>query len=48
MIVAAATDTKPKLRYTAGPLATRISALRRLAPARAFDKGIRKFNRMPS
>lgn len=42
VIVAAATDAKPKLRYTAGPTAGRVSVLRRLAPARAFDKQIRK------
>ncbi|MFF3513213.1 oxidoreductase [Streptomyces sp. NPDC002573] len=46
VIVAAATDPKPKLRYTAGPLAGRASALRRLAPARVFDKQVRKLNRM--
>lgn len=45
-IVAAATDPKPKLRYTAGSLASRVSTLRRLAPARAFDKQIRKINRL--
>jgi NAD(P)-dependent dehydrogenase (short-subunit alcohol dehydrogenase family) len=46
VIVAAATDTKPKLRYTAGPLAGRVSMLRRMAPARAFDRQIRKLNRL--
>ncbi|MGN9758015.1 oxidoreductase [Streptomyces sp. SD31] len=45
-IVAAATDAKPRLRYTAGPLAGRVSTLRRLVPARAFDKQIRKINRL--
>jgi NAD(P)-dependent dehydrogenase (short-subunit alcohol dehydrogenase family) len=45
-VVAAATDPKPKLRYTAGPLAGRISTLRRVVPARAFDKQIRKLNRL--
>ncbi|WP_222109910.1 oxidoreductase [Streptomyces cupreus] len=45
-IVAAATDAKPKLRYTAGPMAGRVSTLRRLVPARAFDKQIRKINRL--
>lgn len=47
-IVTAATAPKPKLRYTAGTLAGRMSTLRRLAPATTFDKGIRKFNRMPA
>ncbi|WP_409474814.1 oxidoreductase [Streptomyces sp. HC307] len=46
VIVAAATDPKPKLRYTAGPLAGRASALRRIAPAGVFDKQIRKLNRL--
>ena len=46
VIVTAATDPKPKLRYTAGPLAGRASALRRLAPAGVFDKQIRKLNRL--
>ncbi|MEV0480245.1 oxidoreductase [Streptomyces sp. NPDC050508] len=48
VIVTAATDKKPKLRYAAGPLATRMRTLRRFAPAITFDKGIRKFNRMPA
>jgi NAD(P)-dependent dehydrogenase (short-subunit alcohol dehydrogenase family) len=39
-------DGKPKLRYTAGPTAGRVSTLRRLVPARAFDKQIRKINRL--
>ncbi|MEU0894461.1 oxidoreductase [Streptomyces massasporeus] len=45
-IVAAATDARPKLRYTAGPTAGRVSTLRRFVPARAFDKQIRKINRL--
>jgi NAD(P)-dependent dehydrogenase (short-subunit alcohol dehydrogenase family) len=45
-IVSAATDPKPKLRYTAGSVAGRVSVLRRVAPARAFDKQIRKLNRL--
>ena len=47
-IVAAATDAKPKLRYTAGPTAGRVSALRRFVPARLFDRQIRKLNRLPA
>jgi NAD(P)-dependent dehydrogenase (short-subunit alcohol dehydrogenase family) len=47
-IVVAATDPKPKLRYTAGPTARRVSVLRRLAPARVFDRQIRKLNRLPA
>ncbi|MEV7864360.1 oxidoreductase [Streptomyces hirsutus] len=46
VIVSAATDPKPKLRYTAGPLAGRASTLRRIAPAGVFDKQIRKLNRL--
>ena len=45
-IVAAATDPTPKLRYPASPRARRLSTLRRLVPAGAFDKQIRKFNRL--
>jgi hypothetical protein len=45
-IVKAATDRKPKLRYTPGSRARQISTLRRIAPARAFDSQIRKFNRL--
>lgn len=48
VIVAAATDPKPKLRYTAGSTARRIKTLRRIVPSRAFDKQIRKFNRLPA
>jgi NAD(P)-dependent dehydrogenase (short-subunit alcohol dehydrogenase family) len=46
VIVAAATDAKPKLRYTAGSMARRVSLLRRNVPARAFDSQIRKLNRL--
>ncbi|MGY0063601.1 oxidoreductase [Streptomyces sp. LZ34] len=45
-IVAAATDTKPKLRYTTGPMAGRISTLRRIVPSRIFYTQIRKYNRL--
>ncbi|KOU62172.1 oxidoreductase [Streptomyces sp. MMG1533] len=45
-IVAAATDPKPKPRYTAGPLAGRARILRRLAPAAVFDKQIRRMNQL--
>src|SRR5438874_7552666 len=47
-IVAAAIDPKPKLRYTAGPTARRVSVLRRFVPARAFDRQIRKLNHLPT
>src|SRR5215204_4266035 len=45
-IVAAATDTRPKLRYPAGTLARRVSKLRRYAPSAVFDKQIRKLNQL--
>lgn len=47
VIVAAATDAKPKLRYTAGPIAARTTKARRYAPSSIFDVQIRKLNRMP-
>jgi len=47
-VVAAATDHKPKLRSTAGSRAGRLSMLRRIVPARVFDKQIHKFNRLSS
>jgi short-subunit dehydrogenase len=46
VIVAAATDSKPKLRYPAGPMARRVSVLRRFVPSRIFDQQIRKLNRL--
>ncbi len=46
VIVAAATDAKPKLRYTAGPMARRVSLLRRFVPSGTFDKQLRKLNRL--
>jgi NAD(P)-dependent dehydrogenase (short-subunit alcohol dehydrogenase family) len=46
VIVTAATDPKPKLRYTAGSVAGSASKLGRLAPAWAFDKQIRKLNQL--
>ncbi|WP_410581968.1 SDR family NAD(P)-dependent oxidoreductase [Amycolatopsis sp. lyj-108] len=42
----AATDVKPKSRYLAGSTAARVAVLRRVAPARFFDRGVRKLNRM--
>jgi hypothetical protein len=46
VVVAAATDPKPNLSYPAGSIAARVSMLRRMVPARAFDKSVRKLNRM--
>jgi NAD(P)-dependent dehydrogenase (short-subunit alcohol dehydrogenase family) len=45
-VVAAATDSRPKLRYQAGPLARRVAKLRRYAPPTVFDKQIRKINQL--
>jgi NAD(P)-dependent dehydrogenase (short-subunit alcohol dehydrogenase family) len=45
-IVAAATDTRPKLRYPAGTLARRVSKLRRYVPSALFDRQIRKTNQL--
>jgi NAD(P)-dependent dehydrogenase (short-subunit alcohol dehydrogenase family) len=45
-ILAAATDVRPKLRSPAGPLARRISKLRRFVPTPIFDKQIRKLNQL--
>jgi len=42
-IVAAATDPKPKLHYPASPRARQLSTMRRLVPARAFDRQLRKY-----
>lgn len=46
-ILAAATDPKPKLRY-APHRARQIAMVRRVAPARLFDRQIRRFNKMTS
>ena len=41
-VLAAASAARPKLRYTAGPLASRLRLLRRFAPAGAVDAAIRR------
>ncbi|MQY29576.1 oxidoreductase [Nocardia aurantia] len=46
-ILAAATDTKPRLRYPVGRTA-RVGTMRRLVPARMFDQQLRKLNRLPA
>ncbi|WP_443068414.1 hypothetical protein [Streptomyces sp. NBC_01352] len=48
VVVTAATDKKPKLRYTAGPPASRVTTARRLVPAATFDRQIRKSNHLPT
>jgi NAD(P)-dependent dehydrogenase (short-subunit alcohol dehydrogenase family) len=42
VVLKAASATRPKLRYTAGGLASRLRLLRRFAPAGLMDAGIRK------
>ncbi len=42
VVLKAAVATRPKLRYTAGPLAARLGFLRRFAPAGMVDGGVRK------
>jgi short-subunit dehydrogenase len=45
-IVTAATDRRPKLRYPAGPLARRVTKLRRYVPSTVFDRQVRKLNQL--
>ncbi|KQP78703.1 oxidoreductase [Aeromicrobium sp. Leaf289] len=47
IVAKAATDRRPRVRYPAGPLARRVSLLRRLAPRAAFDRQVRSLNRLP-
>jgi NAD(P)-dependent dehydrogenase (short-subunit alcohol dehydrogenase family) len=42
VVLVAASAARPKLRYTAGRVASRVRLLRRFAPARLLDSGIRK------
>lgn len=48
VIVKAATDSRARLRHPAGSVASRVTLLRRLVPAIAFDKQIRKLNKLPA
>jgi NAD(P)-dependent dehydrogenase (short-subunit alcohol dehydrogenase family) len=47
VVVKAATDARPRRRYTAGKAARQVSMLRRFAPAELFDKSLRKQFRLP-
>ncbi|TIS59921.1 MAG: oxidoreductase [Mesorhizobium sp.] len=47
VVVKAATDARPRRRYTAGKAARQVSLLRRFAPAEIFDKTLRKQFRLP-
>ena len=42
VVLEAASAARPKLRYTAGRIASRVRLLRRFAPAGVLDSGIRK------
>lgn len=42
VVLTAASATRPKVRYTAGGLASRLKLLRRFAPAAMVDAGVRK------
>ena len=46
VVLKAATDRTPKLRYPAGPLARQLSLLKKYAPAGLLDNGIRKANKL--
>ena len=46
VVLKAATDRTPKLRYPAGPLARQLSLLKKYAPAGVLDNGIRKANKL--
>jgi NAD(P)-dependent dehydrogenase (short-subunit alcohol dehydrogenase family) len=46
VVLKAATSRTPKLRYPAGPLARRLSVLKRITPATLLDKGTRKINKL--
>jgi len=46
-VVTAASAAAPRLRYTAGSMAKKVSLLRRFVPASAFDKSLRKLLQMP-
>ena len=48
VVVKAATDARPRRRYTAGKVARQVSMLRRFAPAEIFDKSLRKQMRLPA
>ncbi|MGH3561375.1 MAG: oxidoreductase [Mycobacterium sp.] len=48
VVLKAATIRNPKVRYPAGPLARRMSRLKKFAPAASLDKGIRKTNKLTS
>lgn len=48
MVVTAATDRKPRLRYSAGKQSRQVRALRRFMPEWLVDRAFRKFNGLPA
>lgn len=48
VVVKAALSRNPRLRYPAGPAAHRLALLKKFAPTRLLDKGIRRANRLTS
>jgi len=48
VVLKAATTRAPRVRYPAGPMARRLSLLKRVAPAALLDRGIRKANKLTS
>ncbi|MBS0057240.1 hypothetical protein KEM40_17605 [Yersinia sp. Marseille-Q3913] len=42
VVVSAAQDDRPRLRYTAGKTAAKLAFMRRFMPASLLDAGIRK------
>jgi NAD(P)-dependent dehydrogenase (short-subunit alcohol dehydrogenase family) len=46
VVLKAATSRVPKRRYPAGPLARRLSLLKKFAPSALLDKGVRKANKL--
>ena len=48
VVVKAATDARPRRRYTAGKTAKQISMRRRFVPTEMFDKSLRKQFRLPA
>jgi NAD(P)-dependent dehydrogenase (short-subunit alcohol dehydrogenase family) len=48
VVLKAAQDKNPKLRYTAGKMAQQVSVQRRFVPAFLFDKAIRKQMNLPN
>ena len=47
-VLRAATDRKPKLRYSAGKQSRQVRSLRRFMPERLVDSILRKFNELPA